>query len=44
VGRYANAQEAAAYIAGLQKEQQALAARNGQGFLPVVFPGFRTRT
>jgi hypothetical protein len=43
VGRYANAQEAATYIAGLQKEQQALAARNGQGFLPVVFPGFSSR-
>jgi hypothetical protein len=43
VGRYANAQEANTYIAGLQKEQQALAARNGQGFLPVVFPGFSSR-
>jgi hypothetical protein len=43
VGRYGNAQEAAAYIAGLQREQQALAARNGQGFLPVVFPGFSSR-
>jgi hypothetical protein len=43
VGRYGNAQEAAAYIAGLQREQQALAARNGQGFLPVVFPGFSHR-
>jgi hypothetical protein len=40
VGLYANAQEATAYITGLQKDQQALAARNGQGFLPVVFPGF----
>jgi hypothetical protein len=43
VGRYGNAQEAAAYIGGLQREQQALAARNGQGFLPVVFPGFSSK-
>ena len=43
VGRYGNAQEAAAYIAGLQREQRTLAVRNGQGFLPVVFPGFSSR-
>lgn len=43
VGRYASGDEASSYINGRQFTQMALAAANGQGFLPVVFPGFSWR-